>query len=463
MGFLTGLVKSNYDCGLLLVLEKKIMKKHRVVGAAESTKGTGMDLRVEKSVLQGAMNVPGSKSHTIRAVAIAALAAGESEIAYPLESSDARAAFRAYRALGAEIVEEDNVWRVQGMKGEVHVPEKVIDVGNSGTTMRIALGSAALLTEGMAVLTGDEQVCRRPCGPLVDALNGLGARVRSTRDNGCPPIVVEGRLKGGTVSLEAVTSQYVTALLINAPLAEQETCLQVPVLHEKPYVHMTLDWLERQGVTVDYADDLSEFRISGGQAYAPVRGRIPGDFSSATFFLAAGALPGNAVLCQGLDMSDTQGDKAVVDYLRAMGARVTVESEGIRVEADRLQGCELDLNATPDALPMLAVLACFAEGTTRLVNVPQARLKETDRIAVMRMELEKMGARIQELPDGMVIEGGGLHAATVEGHGDHRVVMALAMGATQLSGATVIHGYEAVEVTFPTFASVLTALGGVAQ
>ena len=419
-----------------------------------------MKLAVKGSMLRGAVDIPGSKSHTIRAVAVAALANGESAILHPLDSADARAAFRAYRAFGAVIAEEPDVWRVQGTGGEMAVPDNVIDVGNSGTTMRMALGSAALLREGTAVLTGDDQVRRRPCGPLAESLNELGAKVISTRANGCPPFVVEGRLAGGTTCIEATTSQYLSSLLLNAPLAEGDTEIRVPLLNERPYVLMTLDWLARQRVHMEYEEGLSAFHIAGGQRFVPFERRIPADFSSATFFLAAGALPDNTVLSRGLDMEDTQGDKAVVDYLRELGASVCVQDDGVQVSPGTLKGTEIDLNATPDALPMMAVLGCFAEGTTRLVNVPQARLKETDRITVMRTELEKLGGRLSELPDGLVIEAAEMQGAEVDGHGDHRVVMALAIAGTMLPGTTVIHGYEAVDITFPGFADKLRELGG---
>ncbi|MCC6144478.1 MAG: 3-phosphoshikimate 1-carboxyvinyltransferase [Candidatus Hydrogenedentes bacterium] len=418
-----------------------------------------MQLIVEGSTLQGEVEIPGSKSHTIRAVAIAALAQGESHIRCPLDSADTRASVHAYRALGAQIHTGDAVWHVHGTGGALRTPEDVIDVRNSGTTMNVALGSAALLGKGAAILTGDEQVRRRPNGPLAAALNKLGASVRSTRNNGCPPFIVKGRLKGGECTIKAMTSQYVTSLLMNCPLAEKDTHLDVPLMYEKPYVNITLDWLARQGAKVEYDAELTDFRIPGGQQYLPVDRRIPGDFSSATFFLAAGALSDNEVLCRGLDMSDTQGDKAVVNYLEQMGASISHEREGIRVRAQGLRGCEIDLNATPDALPMMAAVGCFAKGRTRLVNVPQARLKETDRITVMRQELEKLGAKIRELKDGLEIEESGLHGGEVEGHGDHRVVMSLAIAATMLPGTTRINGYEAVNVTFPGFQQVLQGLG----
>ncbi len=419
-----------------------------------------MKFSVNKCHLKGAVQIPGSKSHTIRAVAVAALASGESVIERPLESADARAARHAYAMLGASIEETENCWRIQGTGGLFNAPDNIIDVGNSGTTMRMALGSAALLRTGKAVLTGDAQVRRRPCGPLAEALNTLGASVEATRGNGMPPFVVSGVLRGGAATIEAITSQYVSSLLLNAPLAEKDTRLLVPLLNEKPYVVMTLDWLQKQGVRVSHNENLSEFHIPGGQRYTPVRRAIPADFSSATFFLAAGALAGNNVLCLGLDMEDTQGDKAVLEYLAAMGADISHEPEGIRVKSDSLRGTELDLNATPDALPMMATLACFAEGETRLVNVPQARLKETDRISVMREELQKLGAKITELTDGMVIEGSALHGGDVEGHDDHRVVMALAIAATAIKEEVRIHGAEAVDVTYPGFVEDMKTLGG---
>jgi 3-phosphoshikimate 1-carboxyvinyltransferase len=417
-----------------------------------------MRFACQQSRLQGEVVIPGSKSHTIRAVAIASLAAGDSLIRSPLESNDTWAAVDAYRALGAEIAAEPGLWRVRGTAGRLRVPENVIDVRNSGVTLRTALGTCALLPEGIAVLTGDEQIRRRPAGPLAQSLNDLGANVRSTRGDGSAPFVVQGRLTGGLTSIAATTSQYVTGLLINVPLADGESVIRVTRLNEAPYVEMTLDWLRRQGIGFAQ-EDLREFRVPGGQQYRPVDRAIPADWSSATFFLGAGALDGNDISLLGLDLADTQGDKAVLDYLRAMGALVEVLDQGIRVRPATLTGCDLDLNSTPDALPTLAVLGCFARGVTRLCNVPQARIKESDRISVMAEELGKLGARVEELPDGLVVHESGLHGAEVDGHGDHRVVMALAVAACCIPGTTVIHGAEAAAVTFPEFADRLKALG----
>jgi len=417
-----------------------------------------MRMICRQSRLAGSVDIPGSKSHTIRAVAIASLAQGESRIESPLLSADALAAVDAYRALGAEIDVQEDGWTVRGVGGAPFAKQPEVDVKNSGTTLRMAVGSAALIREGHITFTGDNQIQRRPIGPLLQSLSDLGASVVSVRDNGCAPLKVRGRLRGGKTSIEAVTSQYLSSLLMNCPLADGDTEIDVPLLHERPYVYLTLDWLKRGGIQLD-REELRRFRIPGGQRYPAMNVRVPGDFSSATFFLAAGVLGDNDVVVRGLDMNDTQGDKAVVDYLRQMGANIEITDEGIHVRPGTLKGCELDLNATPDALPMMAVVGCFAEGQTRLVNVPQARVKETDRIAVMTKELSRMGARITERPDGMVIEQSALKATDVDGHHDHRVVMALAVAGTAIEGETRIATAEAVDVTFPTFMSCMTGLG----
>jgi 3-phosphoshikimate 1-carboxyvinyltransferase len=411
-----------------------------------------------QSRLRGAVTIPGSKSHTIRAVAIASLANGESRIEAPLDSGDARSAIRAFTALGAKIDCQPDVWTVEGTSGELRTPDDVIDVANSGTTLNIALGSAALVREGLTFFTGDHQIRRRPSGPLIASLNDLGAWAESSQGNGCAPIVVRGRLKGGTTSIECRSSQYLTSLLINVPLADGDTTIHVPLLFEQPYVEMTLDWLARQQIKLE-RDELREFRVPGRQSYRAFQRRIPADFSSATFFLCAGVLGDNAVMVQGLDLNDPQGDKAVLDYLRQMGARVEVLPDGVRVQPGDLKGCRIDLNATPDALPMMAVVACFAEGKTTLANVPQARIKETDRIAVMRQQLTRLGAKVTELPDGLVIEQSKLTGAEVDGHSDHRIAMALAVAGCSIPGQTVVRTAESATVTFPTFLDCMRGIG----
>ena len=414
---------------------------------------------IRKSRLSGEVEIPPSKSHTIRAVAIGSLAKGKSEILSPLVSEDTLAAVEVYKALGAKIEIKNGLWLIEGLNGKPLPPKKALDVKNSGTTLNIVMGSCALLEKGEAQLTGDEQTKKRPASPLVKSLNELGASVSSKHSEGFPPFVVKGRLKGGETTIEAYSSQYLTSLLINTPLADGASLINVPVLNEKSYVEMTLEWLKDRGIKFEQ-EDMKKFYIPGNQSYPAFKRKIPSDFSSATFFLAAGALEDNDITCCGLDFNDSQGDKAVVDYLKRMGAKADIHKDSLQIRAGSLRGVDIDMNNTPDALPMMAVVGCFAKGKTRLLNVPQARIKETDRIKTMCQELTKMGAKIHELEDGLEIEESKLKPARVNGHSDHRIVMALAVAGLVTEGETVIDTAEAVAITFPNFADCIQKLGG---
>jgi len=419
-----------------------------------------MKLIVSKSRLKGTVAIPGSKSHTIRAVAIASLAKGKSIIRAPLDSSDTRSAVSTYSSLGAQIdASNTDCWNVAGIDGKLKAPKEIVDVGNSGTTLRLAIGSASLAPQGQTTtFTGDDQTRTRPIGPLLQSLNDLGAKCKSLNDNGKAPVSVTGRITGGKTSIAAFTSQYLSSLLLCAPLAEKDTEIDVTLLNEPGYVQMTIDWLDKQKIKYE-KQELRRFKIKGGQSYKPFDSAIPADFSSATFFLCAAALAGDEVTLTGLDFADSQPDKAVVDYLKAMGADITVNEKGVTVRASSLKGIEIDMNKTPDALPAMAVVAAFADGETRLVNVPQARAKETDRIKCMAEELTKMKVAIKELPDGLIILGGAPKSADLSGRGDHRIVMALSLAGMMLPGKCVIDTAEAMNVTFPDYVKLMTSLG----
>ncbi len=419
-----------------------------------------MKLVAGKSRLKGTVSIPASKSHTIRAVAIASLAAGESLIHNPLDSSDTMAAVACYRALGAGIdTSKPNVWKVTGTGGRINTPGQVVDVANSGTTLLIAVGSAALAGPGQTTtFTGDAQTRSRPIGPLCDSLTHLGAKCVSVNNNGRVPVEITGQLSGGKTAIAASTSQYLSSLLLCTPLATQDTEIDVTLLNEPGYAQMTLDWLDRQHIEYEN-DGMRKFRIRGDQSYKAFEAAVPADFSSATFFLCAAALVGEEVTLLGLDFADSQPDKAVVEYLWAMGADIRIEADSITVKASPLHGTDLDMNKTPDALPAMAVTGAFASGTTRLLNVPQARAKETDRIKCMAEELKKMGVEAEELPDGLVIRGGWPRPAELDGRGDHRIVMALSLAGLVLDRPCVIDTAEAISVTFPGYVELMKSLG----
>ena len=434
--------------------------------------------------ITGTIRIPASKSHTIRRLLMAALGEGISEIEYPLDSLDTRSCLEICRALGA-VIEESPVlqagtqgggvlrWLVRGIGagaagGTYKAPDKPLDVGNSGTTLFLALAAAALGTKPLT-FTGDAQIRRRSGDLLLHALSGLGIRV-SSAPQGCAPITVQGPWKGGRVSLPCPTSQYLSALLLAAPLAPVGTCteIEVPLLNEKPYIAMTLSYLDAQHVAYEAAADCSWFRISGGTSYRPMNGPVPGDFSSAAFPACAGAITGGPVRLLGLDPEDTQGDKAFFAMLHDLGAEVYWEKQqdtwAVWVSRKGpLQAGNFDLNATPDLLPVMAVIAAYAEGETTLGNVAHARIKETDRIAVMALELRKLGVWTEERPDGLLIRGSTvssqklpvLRGGRVDGHGDHRVVMALAVAALGAEAPVEIRGIEAADITYPGFLTLL--------
>ena len=408
-----------------------------------------MKFIVKPSKISGKIAIPGSKSHTIRALVFGLLASGESVIRAPLKSSDTLSCFGMIKKFGAEISEENNTWRVTGRAGEPAVPDDIVDVGNSGTSLYIGLGIASLV-DGYSVFTGDSQIRNRPANALLKSIPELGGTAFSTRNNNKPPVIIGGRIKGGTTSIEAVTSQYLSSLLIASPLADGDTVINLDLLNEIPYVTMTLNWLDKLGIKYENKD-YKTFSIKGKQKYKSFDEHIPADFSSAAFFLAAAAITGAELVLEGLDFTDTQGDKEVVNILKAMGAEAETGANYIAIKGGKLKGGVFDLNAIPDSLPSLAVAACFAEGETRLVNVAQARVKETDRIKVMCEELGKMGADIEELPDGLVIRKSELKGALVNGHHDHRVVMALSVAGLIADGRTEIDTAEAAAVTFPEF------------
>ncbi len=416
-----------------------------------------MFIESKPSAARGAVRIPTSKSHSIRAVFLAALAEGTSTIRYRLKSADVDSAITACRALGARIEESGDTLTVAGFAGKPHPVQDVIDVGNSGTTANFVLALAALANMPVTI-TADDQTRKRPVAPLLASLEQLGATVESS-NNGLLPVRIRGPLKGGTADVAGSTSQYLSALLIHAIFCEKPVTLKLKQLNEKPYADMTVAWMQKLGVTLE-RNGYEAFHLHPGQAIKAFQADIPSDWSSAAFFLALAAIPGCDVTLQGLDFADTQGDKEVVNYLKAMGADIQTAETSVRVRGAKLRGAVIDMNNTPDALPAMAVAGALADGVTHLTNVPQARIKETDRIAVMCEELRKMGADISEERDGLLIKGGKpLHGTQVAGHYDHRVVMSLAVAGLAAEGTTTIDTAEAIRITFPEFVDSMTALG----
>jgi 3-phosphoshikimate 1-carboxyvinyltransferase len=416
-----------------------------------------MIAKVKRSEVWGSTEAPPSKSYTHRAIVIGSLGS-HAKIDKPLLSADTLATVGACRAMGAEIEAEDGRIEIAGVIGKPKVPDDVINAANSGTTLRLCMSMAAL-ADGATVFTGDSSLRSRPNGPLIKALNDLGAICYSTRFNGLAPIVVQGPLKGGVVEISGgVSSQFISSLLISCPFARRDTTVKIDgELKSRPYVEVTLEMLERAGGEV--ATDFREFKVESDQEYDLRSYRIPGDFSSASYMLAAGALAGKATVDNLFESK--QGDAAILEHLLDMGASVYWDTEkgSATVEQAALKGIDVDAGSTPDLVPTLAVLGACAAGTTHITNAAHVRYKETDRLHAITLELKKMGADIIEEPDGLVITGGKLKGAKVDGYDDHRIVMALAVAGLAASGTTTISTAESVDISYPGFFNDLKRLG----
>lgn len=419
-----------------------------------------MKWRVRPSKLAGTISIPPSKSHTIRALLIATLANGTSEIKRPLLRGDGASAIEAARSLGAEIEFQDETLIVKGIGNDFNKGNENFYLGNSGTGTNL-FASAAALGNKLRRFDGDSSLRTRPFKPLLDALKGLGVKYSLESSSGDLPFTIQGPVTGGNTTVDGVSSQFVSSLLLSCPLVKSaETRVSVYNIHEQPYIEITIWWLKKQNIKFDYSSDFSHFTIPGNQVYTPFEIDVPGDFSSATFSAVGAAISGSEVNITGIDFTDPQGDKGVFEVIRNAGAKMNLLTTSAAVFGNSsLKGQVMDLNAMPDALPALSVLACASEGTTSIVNVAQARIKETDRIKVMAEELTKMGADITERPDGLIIKQSCLHGAVVNGHDDHRVVMALALAGMIADGETVIETAEAAEVTYPSFVDDFKALG----
>ena len=421
-----------------------------------------MDVDITRSRVHGRARAPPSKSYTHRAI----LAAGYSDgavVADPLVSADTRATMRAVEAFGGRVDRTDGDLDVTGFAGRPGVPDDVVDCANSGTTTRIVTACAALV-DGLTVLTGDDSLRSRPQGPLLDAVDQLDGRAESTRGNGQAPLVVGGSVGGGTVSIPGdVSSQYVTALLMAGAVTNEGIDVDLETeLKSAPYVDVTLEVLDAFGV--EAAETAAGYRVPGGQRYErddPYP--VPGDFSSMSYLLAAGAVAADDAVVVAGAYPSAQGDSAIVDVLERMGADISWDREAgeITVRRSDLSGVEVDVGDTPDLLPTIAVLGAVADGDTRIVNCEHVRLKETDRVRAMATELETLGAAVTEESDTLTIHGGGsdLRGATVAGHDDHRIVMSLAVAGLVAEGTTTVAGAGHVDVSFPEFFDVLYHLG----
>jgi 3-phosphoshikimate 1-carboxyvinyltransferase len=413
----------------------------------------------------GVVRLPGSKSISNRILLLAALAQGDTEVTGLLDADDVDRMLDALRALGVRVDQQagSRIFRVHGTGGRFPVGHAKLFLGNAGTAFR-PLTAALALAGGDYELSGLPRMHERPIGDLVDALRSLGADVRYGGASGYPPLAIgKGKVQaGGSVAVRGdVSSQFLTALLMALPLAGGGTRIDVlGELISRPYVAMTLNLMQRFGVGVAHGD-WRRFDVPAGAAYrSPGTIAVEGDASSASYFLAAGAIGSGPVRVEGVGRESIQGDVAFADTLAAMGARIASGEDWIEASsAGPLRGIDLDCTMIPDAAMTAAVVALFAQGTTTLRNIGSWRVKETDRIAAMATELRKLGARVEEGPDWLrVTPPAALRAATIDTYDDHRMAMCFSLAS--LGGVAVrINDPQCVRKTFPGYFGEFKRLG----
>ena len=416
-----------------------------------------MKCKVEKSKISGQIVCPPNKSYSHRAIFLASLAGKNSSVENVLLSADTKATIETCEKFGAEIEQENSSIIVKNpIKIGTKVPE--INTENSGTTMRIASGIASLFSDEIT-LTGDASLQKRPMQPLLDALSSIGAQCSST--DGKPPIKIKGKIKGGEVKIPGnFSSQFISALLISAPLTENGINLTIEGnLVSKPYLDATISTMRKFGVTVQTLIPYKRYNISP-QIYKECTFTVPIDFSSLALLLSANVLNGEDITIKGNIGNLPQGDEVFIDFLEQLGVQVTMDDEQIKIKTpDKLKGGKFDLSNSPDLLPPLAILALKSSSPIEIFNVKHARLKETDRIAIVSRELVKLGIKVQEKEDGLILESTeNISGAELNSEEDHRLFMAFCIAGMYVGNCTVSDP-ESVQVSYPNFVEEMNRMG----
>jgi len=409
---------------------------------------------VKPSKISGLVDAPASKSMVQRALAAALLAPEPAAILNVTYSSDAQAALRVIKALGARVTIRD---KTVSIEGGMNPTGEVLNCGESGLSMRM-FSAVATLWHREITLTGEGSLLTRPVSMIEKPLKELGVTVSSTQ--GCPPLTVKGPLSGGEAEVDgSVSSQFLTGLLIALPAASRDSCLKVKNLKSTPYIDMTLTLLKSCGIRIENKD-YKIFRIKGKQRYRVGEYRVEGDWSGASFLLVAGALGGD-IRVTGLDPTSPQADRRIIDALQAAGAAVSLSSATIEIKKQSLSAFDFDATDCPDLFPPLVILACNCAGTTAIKGVERLKYKESNRAAVLQKEFTGLGARIRIEGDIMKIDGTKLTGGTVDSHNDHRIAMAGALSAINAAGEIAITGSDCVAKSYPDFFEDFSAIGGI--
>ncbi|AAS61446.1 3-phosphoshikimate 1-carboxyvinyltransferase [Yersinia pestis] len=407
------------------------------------------------ALVNGTVNLPGSKSVSNRALLLAALAEGTTQLNNVLDSDDIRHMLNALQALGVDfrLSADRTCCEVDGLGGKLVAEQPLsLFLGNAGTAMR-PLAAVLCLGNSDIVLTGEPRMKERPIGHLVDALRQGGAQIDYLEQENYPPLRLRGGFRGGELTVDGrVSSQFLTALLMTAPLAEQDTTIRIMGdLVSKPYIDITLHLMKAFGIDVGH-ENYQIFHIKGGQTYrSPGTYLVEGDASSASYFLAAAAIKGGTVRVTGIGKKSVQGDTKFADVLEKMGAKVTWGDDYIECSRGELQGIDMDMNHIPDAAMTIATTALFATGPTTIRNIYNWRVKETDRLTAMATELRKVGAEVEEGEDYIrVVPPLQLTAADIGTYDDHRMAMCFSLVALSDTPVTILDP-KCTAKTFPDY------------
>ncbi len=413
-----------------------------------------MKASISKSAINGKVLAPSSKSYTIRGVLCAALAKGRSEILHPLGSDDTEAAKDVLSKVGVGFLQQADSWQVAG--GTFHQPDTDLFCRESATTLRFMTTMCSLIP-GQCRLTSAPSLSRRPIEPLLQALRQLGVDCYQDKEESI--VIKGGRLRGGLTELPGnISSQFVSALLFISPFANEGMQIRVTTpLESQPFVMMTLECLQIFGISVVFSEDLREFETVK-QTYKPTKYIVEGDWSSASYFLALGALSGR-VEVENLNPKSLQGDKVILNFLKDMGASITIGKNSVTVEKSRLKAIRANLSDCIDLLPTVAILAAAADGVSEFTGIERARLKESDRASAVKEGLEEMGIKVTEEQNKLTITGSPLKGSVIDTKGDHRIAMAFSLLGT-LVGKTTIDDAECVSKTYPEFWDTLKSIGG---
>ncbi len=423
-----------------------------------------VDVIVKKTEkLSGEVCAPSSKSYTQRMLIAAALSNGAAKVSNPLLSDDTKATLRAVTALGAKVHLSEGCWTVTGANPLENAKEPV-DCGESGTTFRFMIPIAALAPDPSLLIFGGS-LGRRPIEPLLKSLDDLGARAYVKKVGNKDAVFVQGGgILGGETSIPGnVSSQFISGLMFACPMAKVDTeILVTSPLESVDYVRMTQNVLFNHGISVEIHGNYERIFIPANQTYLPIDGKVPGDFSSAAFLLAAAAITNSNVRVSNLVYNSVQGDRAIVGILKQMCVDGKVCSDSVEIDGSGspLEAVNIDAKNIPDLIPICTTLACYAKGTSHITGAQRLRLKESDRLAALHAELGKMGAQLTVDSSSLTVKGlSPLHGAVIDPHNDHRIAMACTVAALRAESQTTIHNAQCVRKSYPQFFTHLKQLG----